>query len=78
MFSFAVFMCVLAIVIGVLAYKAKRSRPIDEKTEAAAKQSLLAVGSVVERRGQRPGRESQPPPVGGWYPPKKGQHRTAP
>lgn len=78
MLSFALFMCILVIVVGALAYKAKVSRPIDEQTEQAAKQSLMAVGSIVERRAQRAGRPSQPPPVGGWYPPKKGNHRTAP
>lgn len=78
MLSFALFMCILVIVVAALAYKAKTSRPIDEQTEQAAKQSLMAVGSIVERRSQRTGRPSQPPPVGGWYPAKKGHHRTAP
>ena len=78
MLSFALFMCVLVIVVGALAYKARSSRAIDNQMEETAKQTLMAVGSIVERRALRAGRPSQPPPVGGWYPEKKGHPRTAP
>lgn len=77
MFSFALFMIVLVAVVGALAYKAKSSQRIDNQTERVAKASLMAVGSIVEKRHQERHGEAAPMPPAGWYPPKKGPHRTA-
>lgn len=78
MTSFVMFMISLVVVVAILAVKARRSRVIDQKTEKTAKESLLAVGSVVERRYQERHGSPAPLPPAGWYPAKKGAHRAAP